>query len=1073
VRENVGELLTAGAEAHPERTLFAFYGGDGGLREQYSYGSFLARASFTAECLRDAGIVRGEPVLLVYPPGTEMAVAFFACAMIGAIPVPAPLPSPARRHAGWTRLAHIARHAGARRVLSTAALAARAMPLSGATGDSDAEPGLPQLAWIATDVMNGALGAIRRAASEVLFIQYTSGSTSLPRGVAVTHANVVHNAGLCVDHDQPIGVSWLPHFHDMGLLGYFLFSLVKHGQSHVFAPVDFLRRPVLWFSLITRVRATITTAPNAAYEYCLREDKVGEADLRDVDLASLRAMVNCAEPVRAGTFERFRRRFARHGLREGTQVAGYGLAEHTLCVTTGGSRETTGAGTSGGADGPRRFISCGRPRADVDLRIVDPDRRSVVPEGTVGEIWVDSPSKAAGYWRLPEESEAHFRARIEGAAHGRGYLRTGDLGFVSGGELFVCGRLRDMLIVNGRNVFPSDIESVIEERFPEHLSGRVAAFGTIASEGENEELVVLIEAGVEAPALALLRSLVQEACGIGVGAMVRVPRGTIVRTSSGKVARPLCRQKWEAGEITILEILRGAADGGTTDVEALVDRLAAEAAALGDPNATLDRLGLDSVTFVELSLAIEDVLRGAGLDSAEVVEQAADLSLLQALRVSDLKAALAVFRTGPEAAMAVIDLFDRIAAKLRLDESERMRADAAMRLPAAVPAGGVGEGTLLTGATGFLGAFLLKSLLDMTAGPVTVLVRGRDPAHGVARVRHALLDTDMQPSAVDRALRRRIKVVLGDLKQPRLGLSEADWRMIADRIGRVYHCGAEVDYVRSYNLLRAANVLATREVIDLVAAGCRKSLHHISTTFIFGWSVKPHLLEGDDNAGMENLDFGYAQSKWVAEQLVLRAQRAGLPVTVYRPSLVTASAGGRFVRRDITARVLGYMIRHGLTVDVPNQVSFLPVDVCARNIVALSLAEHGAGPVFHMTSDAYHTMADITDVITRRFGYPFDAIGLEEFVAHAHRHCRPDDDLYPLLSFYDRNTKRILRMGGKRYDSTAYRHARDREPAAFAHPTLEATVDPIVVFLQREGLIPPAPGRASGASDEAVAGALA
>ena len=211
---------------------------------------------------------------------------------------------------------------------------------------------------------------------------------------------------------------------------------------------------------------------------------------------------------------------------------------------------------------------------------------------------------------------------------------------------------------------------------------------------------------------------------------------------------------------------------------------------------------------------------------------------------------------------------------------------------------------------------------------------------------------------------------------------------------------------------------------------------------------------------MEKLDFGYAQSKWVAEQLVLRAREDGLPATVYRPALVTASADGRFVRRDITARALGYMIRHGITVDAKNQVSFLPVDVCAHNIVALSSSANGPPPVLNMTSDDYHTAADICRIIGRRFGYRFEEISLPDFVAHAHAHCGADDDLYPLLSFFDRNTKRILAMSAKRYDSTAYRSARDRQPLARQHPGLETTVDAIVAFLRREGLIPEPPAHA-------------
>jgi thioester reductase-like protein len=263
-----------------------------------------------------------------------------------------------------------------------------------------------------------------------------------------------------------------------------------------------------------------------------------------------------------------------------------------------------------------------------------------------------------------------------------------------------------------------------------------------------------------------------------------------------------------------------------------------------------------------------------------------------------------------------------------------------------------------------------------------------------------------------------------------------------------------VDYVRSYDLLRAPNVSATREIIALAATHRRKELHHVSTTFIFGWTIRSPLRERDHNPEMEKLDFGYAQSKWVAEQLVSRAKQNGLPVTIYRPALITASAGARFIKRDVTARVLGYMIRHGLTVDAGNQVSFLPVDVCARNIVALSLKQKEVPPVLHMTSDSHYTIAEICHLIGERFGYRFVETSLENFVAHAHDHCAPDDELYPLLSFLDHNAPQIMRMSTKRYDSSSYRQARDTVPLAAGHPTLEETLNQIVVYLQRERLIP-------------------
>lgn len=1071
MRDNVARIFDARAEAHPDRALFTFVGGDGGVRERYTYGSFRGRINHLAARLMDLGIPQGETALLVYPPGTEMAVAFFACIRAGIIPVPAPPPAPSKRHAGWGRLAHIARHARVGHVLSTTELTRRVAATEEETGEVSYVTTFSDLPWIATDEIQGRLETFAPQPSEILFLQYTSGSTSAPRGVAVTHQNVIHNAGLCVDHERPIGVSWLPHFHDMGLLGYFLFSVIKGGEAHCFSPLDFLRRPVLWLELISRTNATITTAPNAAFEYCLREDKVGEAELAGIDLSSLRLMVNAAEPVRAGTFERFWQRFSRHGLRESAYVAGYGLAEHTLCVTTRGQRRVTRESMR--AEG--RFVSCGTPAADVDLRIVDPETRLPVAEGSVGEIWVDSPSKASGYFGLPDLSEEHFQARIFGETEDRRYLRTGDLGFLDQGELFVCGRISDMLVVNGKNVFPGDIEALLEERFPNVLSGRVVAFGTQAPEAESEELVVLIEAGGDAPVLERLQGIVQDGCGIPARTVARVARGTILRTSSGKVARRFCREKWERGEVHPLEIVTTAESTAGTTLEGLIETLVDRAETLGNTDATLDQLGLDSVAFVNFSLALEEALDQDGLASPSLTEQVSDLSLLQALRVADLRAALAVLR-GKGGAQAVLSLLDDAAEMMRADERARMRADAALVLPTR-GAGSIAERgdstSLLTGATGFLGAHMLRSLLELTEDHVIVVVRAENPAHGVARVRSALLEADMPAHAVRATLCSRLSVVCGDLTLPHLGLAAGDWHGLAERVKRVYHCGAEVDYVRSYNLLRSANVCATQEVISLTAEGQRKALHYVSTTFIFGWSHQKLQREVDGNPTMENLDFGYAQSKWVAEQLVRSARTKGLSTTIYRPAFVTASASGRFVKRDVSARVLGYMIRHGLTVDAPNQVSFLPVEICAHNIIALSRKEEEIAPVLHMTADNYHTIAEICRRISERFGYQFTEVSLPNFVSHAHRYCGPDDDLYPLLSFLDRNTARILRMGAKRYDSSNYRRARDREPLAMAHPSLEDTVDPIVLFLQREGLVPPAPSRSCLRGREAAAGAPA
>ena len=251
----------------------------------------------------------------------------------------------------------------------------------------------------------------------------------------------------------------------MGLLGYFVFSVIRGGEAHCFSPLDSLRKPLLWLELISETRATIAAAQNAA-DFDAPRGQAERCRPARGPLGSLRQMVKAAEPVRAETFEQFYRRFSRFGLRKSAYVAGYGLAEHTLCVSTGGRRRITDEHENRAESGsPKRLVSCGTPAAGVDVRIVDPNSLRPVVEGQLGEIWVDSPSKAAGYWRQPSLSALHFGARLKGEHGSRRYLRTGDLGFMRDGELYVCGRRRDMLVLKGRNLFPSDIEATLETRF--------------------------------------------------------------------------------------------------------------------------------------------------------------------------------------------------------------------------------------------------------------------------------------------------------------------------------------------------------------------------------------------------------------------------------------------------------------------------------------------------------------------------------------------------------------------------------------------------------------------------------
>ena len=1054
---NIVHLLEEWAAREPDRLLYAFLDRAGRTTESYSYASFHRRTNHLAAMLRETGEVKpGERVLLVYSSGLEVAAGFFACVKLGAVPVPVP---PADTNGGMSRLRHVAEDAGATVALTDSRLLGRAWPEA-------------RLTWIATDTIRGEMDQLDVAENPLLFLQYTSGSTREPRGVMVTHANVVHNCHLALDH-RPVGVSWLPHYHDLGMIGYYLWSLVLGGSAYCFAPSDFLRRPALWLETITKVRATITTVPNFAYDYCLRDDKLPAAALEGIDLSSLRNMVNAAEPVRVSTVNRFLERFAPHGLRSEALSAGYGLAEHTLCVTTGGQIQINASKrlfergklqVLPGAETGRnavKLMSCGQPHTSIDVRIVEPATRRPAAEGDIGEIWVDSPSKAGGYWNKPGLTREVFDAELDGAGTGRTYLRTGDMGILHEGELYVCGRAKDMVVLRGQNIYPNDIEAFVEESDAAVKPGSVAAFGVDTAEG-GEGLVVLVETRNARPTVDLrdLSRAIVDACGAPVHRLAQVPRGTIARTSSGKISRQHTRKRWLSGEVTPFTSIEGAGEDmppkSVEDHLAEVFRIAEQA---GGDDLTLDQLGLDSFELVTLSLHIEEFISRHNLFNHAMAKELNDLRIIQSVTVGQLrKLVKAVTARRPNVAR-IRKLSTAALHRVEIEEAAEMHRD--MVLPADIaPSTGEdvrGAGTiLLTGATGFLGVHLLHALLSTTGRRVVALVRAQDDEHARRRIKAAMVGAGMQEIAADHGLWSRVEALPGDIAEPRLGLEESVWRRLVQETGAIYHCAADVDYVKSYRAMRPANIAATEEIIRLACTGRAKRLHHVSTTFVFGWSALGVLKEGDRNAAMRDLDFGYAQSKWVAEQLVYQAFERGLDARVYRPSLITASARGHYTRRDIAARVLGYMIRHGITVDAQNQLSFLPVDMCARNIAAISLLDTAPDSTFHITTGRYYTISDVCAVIEERFGYPFVSTSLDGFIDHLDHHCGPGDELYPLVPFFKKNVERIRHMSDKRYGNEHYHSACGLSALSVPEPPLEDTVRWIVDFLQAQGLVPPA-----------------
>jgi thioester reductase-like protein len=1077
ILEQLGRL----ADEHPDKLLYSYLDVNGDPIESYSYASFLHRAQAIAGHLqKDGRFAAGDRLLLAYPPGLEMICAFFGCVRAGLIPVPVYPPSSRGFQSALYKMVHIAKDCQAAGILTSrdyhaslkTNLARSGVSASGV--DVDYISGLP---WITTeDFVDTISGQPAAEPSKILFLQYTSGSTMEPKGVIVTHENILNTYALVIDHLSPVVVSWLPQYHDMGLIGCYLYPALKGGTTYGFAPMDFIQRPILWFDAITAYHATATAAPNFAYDYCLRAGRLSKDSLEACDLSSLRVLMCAAEPVKADTYTRFLEAFQPYGLKSESFYVAYGLAENTLAVSQGGrnivsvnkralalgkARMTTEVSE---IDGATQIVSCGTPLAGLDVKIVDPEGHFVLGTERIGEIWVAGSGKCLGYWNNPELTLKQFRARlVDDTPYDDGYLRTGDIGFFHNSELYVCGRIKDMIILRGQNYYPHDIENVVEKASSLIRHNCVAAFQIQEDSEPALAIVAEIKNPRALPDALKIAAAVRNYLNVEVAVISLIAPRAIPRTSSGKIMRHKTKQMWLQGQFTVLSDFSREKDADSCTADSNVNSSFAELKArynlTGQESYNLVEAGLDSLDLVVFMHELKELLKDKG---AEILARQVDIGVIQRVSVAELFGLAEQLERAPEEAL--VHLRHSLAAfreEQSAAEKQMMSDDSKLifepPVPSPTPEIPIMNRVLLTGGTGFIGPFLIQSLLEQTRAKIYVLVRASDEKQGRQRLRTAMESMGPCAAGLMEMFEARVIPVCGDLGQPKLGLPQHLWDFLAMEIDTVFHNGATVNYLFNYDLMRDANVLGTNEVIRLAFEGRAKEFNYVSTTFVFGWAVKSVLYETDMNKDMELLDFGYSQSKWVAEQVVFDARSRGLSARVFRPALVSPSVTGGGNNFDIAVRLVAFMVNHGIGVDTLNQVSFVPADIVANNIVAISSTAGTANKTYHIVRDDYSNMMDITRLITQATGRRFESFSLPDFVPELIRRCRKEDLLFPLLDFLVGSVDNISAMEFKRYDNSSYQMARDASKWGKPDPSLEDTVNGILKFMHRKGIISVAP----------------
>lgn len=651
---NLVGLLRYRANTQPDKIAYTFLR-DGETEElSYTFAELEQQAQIIAAKLQ--GMVSpGSRVLLLYPNGVEYVAAFFGCLYAGMIAVPA---YPPRRNRSDQRLATIAANAGASVILTTADVALQVQNNAQLKFAQELEA----LSWVATDSLSPALAdtwQMPQITSESLaFLQYTSGSTGSPKGVMVSHANLLHNLReleLTFDYTaDSIMVTWLPIFHDMGLIYGILGPCYSGYSCYLMMPVAFLQKPLRWLEAISRYGGTHTAAPNFAFDLCVQ--RATPEQLEQLDLSRWRAALNGAEPVRKETLESFAATFAPCGFRPVTFCPGYGLAEGTLVLAAVNApqfpqfldiqAEALGQDSvlpldAAQARGERylSLVGCGGSEIDTRIAIVNPRNLQVCTPSGVGEIWAGGLTIAQGYWENQQATEETFQAFT---ATGDGpFLRTGDMGFMHEGNLYITGRLKDVIVIRGANYYPNDIELSVEQSHPSLNNSGAAAF-SVEVDGEERLIVMQEVKRTELKRLDVgavmnaIRGAVSEQHELQLYAIILINPATLPKTSSGKVQRRACREAFLNGTID-KEITRWQQTGTTTakksfsmrDVltklplsvrqdtlqaylqDEIIAVLGLDASTHIDPRTRLFAFGLDSL----LSVALKDNLE-RGIDSA-------------------------------------------------------------------------------------------------------------------------------------------------------------------------------------------------------------------------------------------------------------------------------------------------------------------------------------------------------------------------------------------------------------------------------------------------------------------------